>query len=404
MQCPKTQWIALWCLASGLVFLWAAPLVLPGTAHAQSGSASSPGGMSSSATQSSAAALGQVPVEQYWTPRRLLNAKPVELHPQVGANGLPIAPQGLADTALPEGESGAPPSVKVPPNAGKVLIPPTLLPTLPVQTGVMPFATSNFGAYFTTSRVFPANAVQKYPYSTAGKLFFTIQGVGNFLCSASVLRPRIVVTAGHCVAEASTNPALRHFYTNWLFIPAYKNGKAPYGTWTVSGASVTNTWYFSDGSVPNAQDVGLLVMNDQFIGSAVQRIGDVTGWLGWQTNALSNNHITVLGYPVNLDRGLKMAQTTAQTFESGGNNTYIYGSAMRGGVSGGPWIQDFGVQPVGAPPVVGGGNLLIAVSSYGPVDTTPQFIGASNLDSRFVDLLNAACGDVDSGNCSTSSP
>jgi hypothetical protein len=201
------------------------------------------------------------------------------------------------------------------------------------------------------------------------------------------------------IAQASINPALRHFYTNWMFVPAYRNGVAPYGVWTFNDAWVTTTWYFSNGSVPNAQDVGMLVMNDQVINNTVQKIGNVTGWLGWQTNVLSNNHVTMLGYPLNLDNGLKMEQTTAQTFAPGGNNTYIYGTAMKEGASGGPWIQDFGVQPVGAPPVAFGGNLLIAVHAYGLSDTTLLYAGASDLNSEFVDLLNSACGAVDSGNC-----
>jgi len=63
----------------------------------------------------------------------------------------------------------------------------------------------------------------------------------------------------------------------------------------------------------------MLVMNDQVINNTLQKIGNVTGWLGWQTNVLSNNHITMLGYSGNLDNGLKMAQTNAQTFLWHGN-------------------------------------------------------------------------------------
>jgi hypothetical protein len=33
----------------------------------------------------------QADIEAYWTPERLLSAKPMEVHPEVGANGLPIA-------------------------------------------------------------------------------------------------------------------------------------------------------------------------------------------------------------------------------------------------------------------------------------------------------------------------
>jgi V8-like Glu-specific endopeptidase len=209
-----------WSFTAGLGLASAALLLSSAVALAQGGGASASGGTSSSAATSSVVPGSQTTIEQYWTPQRLLNAKPMELYPPVGADGLPIAPQGSADTSPSESGSGAPPSVEVPPSAGKVLIPPSMLPEPQAQSGDIPGATSSFGAYFTTSRVFPNKATKTYPYRTAGKLFFTKQGVGDFVCSASVLRPRIVVTAGHCVAQASTDPAVRHFYTNWLFIPA----------------------------------------------------------------------------------------------------------------------------------------------------------------------------------------
>src|ERR1041385_1362984 len=66
---------------------------------------------------------------------------------------------------------------------------------------------NSFGAVFTTSRVFPDVAIDSYPYLTAGKLFFYDPGQGGYyVCSAWVLRPRIVMTAGHCVTHPSTDP------------------------------------------------------------------------------------------------------------------------------------------------------------------------------------------------------
>ena len=230
-----------------------------------------------------------------------------------------------------------------------------------------------------------------------GKLFFYDPVLNkNYQCSAATFQRRLVVTAGHCVASPSTNPSLRYFYKFFKFVPAYRNGLAPVGSWNPSIVWVTNTWYFSNGSVPNAQDVGMLVMSDK---SGVP-IGNVTGWLGYWTNQLIKNHVTVLGYPGNLDGGERMQINHAQIFGSGGNNTYTYGSAMRGGSSGGPIIMDYGVRP-GSNPLVSelARNYLVSVVSYGPISTTPKYQGASNLDSRFISLKNAACGAAGSGNC-----
>ncbi len=352
----------------------------------------------------------QSAVTGYWTPERLLSAKPLEIHPQVGSDGLPIAPQGPEDTTPPVSSPGAGPSVRTSRNSGQMLIPQNMLTQpqsrndeLQFDSGVVPESSSSFGAFFTTLRVFPDAATTTYPFLPAGKLFFTDPKTkGNFVCSASVLRPRIVVTAGHCTAHPSTSASKRYFYSNWMFVPAYNNGFAPHGTWTPNFEVVTNAWYHSDGSVPNSQDVGMLVMNDQALDGTPHTIAYYTGYLGYYTNQLARNNVTMLGYPCNLDECGRMEETDAQTFEFGGNNTYIYGSAMRGGASGGPWIMNFGVNPArtppNTPPVAMGNNYLVAVTSYGPTSTTPAYLGASNLGAGFLNALHVACTEA-SGNC-----
>ncbi len=340
--------------------------------------------------------------QQFWTAERLLSAKTLQPALRVAADGLPLvsdtaesfnAPSVKSDGGLPRIEPGT--------SLQKTLISAADLADAQAAEQseslgpVAPDASSAFGARFTTSRVFPDVSTVYYPYRTAGKLFFHDPRTGgNFVCSASVLRPRIIVTAGHCVTHASTSSDSRYFYSNFVFVPAYNNGSAPYGVWTPSEEWVTNTWYFSDGSVPNQQDVAMLIANDQR-----SKLGYITGWLGYYTNQLGNNNVTMLGYPCNLDSCAKMQETFAQTFEYGGNNTDIYGSAMKGGASGGPWIQDFGIPPVGAPAGLLGNNYLVAVTSYQPVNTSLMYLGASNLDSRFLSLLTDACGAATSGNC-----
>ena len=117
-----------------------------------------------------------------------------------------------------------------------------------------------------------------------------------------------------------------------------------------------------------------------------------------QRGAIERTFRHKLGYPCNLDGCGRMEETNAQTFESGGNNTYIYGSAMREGASGGPWIMNFGVNPVRTPPgtpnVGMGNNYLIGVTSYGPTATTPAYLGASNLGPQFSNMLATACGEA----------
>lgn len=67
------------------------------------------------------------------------------------------------------------------------------------------------------------------PEIVTGRAFFTIPGRGDASCSASVVSTAgkdAVWTAGHCV----------HFdgewFDNWVFVPAYDDGNAPFGMWT----------------------------------------------------------------------------------------------------------------------------------------------------------------------------
>jgi len=345
----------------------------------------------------------------YWTPERLKSAKPMELTPGPGHRLQPLdnaAPQAPAQTG-----AGAPPTTEDASSVARRIHAPLALPgdggaktdANPSAPGsATPFNTSSYGAHFTTSRVFPDAATTTYPYSTTGRLYYRNPRTGsNFVCSASVLRPRIVVTAGHCVYHAgptSDDPSTnKYWYSNWQFVPAYNNGAAPKGTWNWAWAIASSYWTNGNGSVPNQQDVAMFEMAD----NAGQKISAFTGYLGYATGGLSPNHLTIIGYPCNIDNCARMQNTTAESFANGGANTVVYGSAQRGGTSGGPWIQDFGVAGVGSPTGTAR-NWLKSVSSYGPIATEPKYLGGSTLMSSgagsFSSLLSTACAHK-AGNC-----
>jgi V8-like Glu-specific endopeptidase len=255
-----------------------------------------------------------------------------------------------------------------------------------------------FNDDFSSTRLIPVTADLVYPYRAVGKLFFTIPSQGDYVCSASVLRPRIVVTAGHCLHSGANGS--NGFYTNFKFVPAFRDGTAPIGTWTSSYAIVTSTWATGGGAVPNAADYGMLEIKDQNIGGTFYTIGSITGYLGYQTLSLMPNHTNMLGYPCNLDSCQKMHQVTAQSANAVSPNNVEYGSDMRGGSSGGPWVQNFGVLATGQ---IGGLNTglnrIVGVTSYGYVSLDPKVQGASIFDSRFTSVLDTICTHK-SGNCS----
>jgi len=369
-------------------------------------------------------------VRAYWTPERLATAKPMHHGPSaVDKDGFPLGAgtsaytrvtnhSFIVDGVLIQGSSG-----KAKPQKGEAEGPTDTLELnekayTPLETTQLtPFivhpSTHMSGDYFTTTRVFPENSQPKvFPYAAAGNLFFKITvagGVdppGNFHCTASVIKNRIIATAGHCIGSPKTATGGNfHQYSNWMFIPGDMNGTAPFGTWTANHWGTSGPWSSGNGSVPNSEDWGFLAMNDL----KSKKLASVTGHIGYYTQQLSSNNVTMLGYPNNLDSGARMQQNQAQIAGSGGSNTYTLGSAMGPGSSGGPWIMDFGQAPACSgtnmcPPASGspdtnklGGNYLIAVTSYGPTGTI-GYEGASNLNSDWISLLNTMCG-FSSGNC-----
>ena len=329
----------------------------------------------------------------YWTPERLANAQPM----------LPLAdPRAVAVEATPQGGGtsvslpGKRPATAVGADAAVRLYDPAQVRTQAEDGGVETQAVGSLGAFYTSARVNQPGLETIYPNRTVGKLFFTGNTGGNFVCSASVIRHRIVLTAGHCVHRGSGGTA--GFHRNFLFVPALRDGSAPLFTWTPRLVGTTSQWATSNGAVPNAADFGMLEMNDR----GTTRIGVLTGFLGFRTSSLLRNHTTKLGYPCNIDSCQKMQQVTSQSFRATSPNNVEYGSNARGGSSGGPWVQNFGIQGTGGVPSSAGLNQVVGVTSYGYVSTSPQVQGSSIPDTRaggFVALYNTICA-ARTGNCS----
>jgi len=161
----------------------------------------------------------------------------------------------------------------------------------------------------------------------------------------------------------------------------------------------TDPWITGNGTVPNRSDFAILEIEDRRFGSETRSIGQVTGWFGYRTNALLPNHTKKIGYPAGFDGGEVMHQVDSQSARIAEEDTVIYGSDMTGGSSGGPWIENFGVQSEGQ---TGGlfpnPNRIVGVTSYGYVSTDPKVQASSNLNQDFLTIFNAACAHR-VGNC-----
>ena len=246
--------------------------------------------------------------------------------------------------------------------------------------GIFPFS-------YTRYRLFPDSkkTYKVYPYSVVGQLFFTIPGMGDFLCSGSVINSAnfsVVWTAGHCVATPGVG-----FHTNVVFVPGNNNGKAPFKFWTANTLVTTMGWG-TNGLFE--YDHGAIALNRG--GKHHGRIAEDLGFLGFLTDASRMQHWHSFGYPV-APRDLNTTppgpqydglhqEVCAATFATNDQPTGTpgvdppaigIGCDQTGGASGGPWIVDlsgFG----GAVNFVNGSNgykyNTEPLSVYGPYFTT----------------------------------
>lgn len=264
-----------------------------------------------------------------------------------------------------------------------------------VGTGseVWPYTTARVAAFgvpgpSTDPRQIPVTSA---PYRFTGKLWMRF-GASWFVCTASLIKKGVLVTAAHCVhnygqGNAGFADEVRWYPGNW------KTGSG--GPW---GYFLGREWriptpYFNGTDTCQAGAVGVVCNNDiatvvlytRSWGHAGQALG---GWYGYGWNgysffnspAFGNNWIAAihqLGYPGAFDNGIQMQRTTSFSkfiVGTGTNGNTLYnaqlGSAQTGGSSGGPWLVNFGTRPSVNPAEASLGaasnsNIIIGVTSWG---------------------------------------
>ncbi len=205
------------------------------------------------------------------------------------------------------------------------------------QHGPAP-ANPRTGPYGPFQRNTEFDPITTYPFSTHGKLFFTLPGQGNFVCSATVINRSTVITAGHCNAIGGSGSG---FATNRLFCPSYRNGVNPArGCWSVVNSKTSAGWL-----VNGDPDYDYACLITQTTGTVIaNRIGNVTGWLGRAWNFAHSQAVRTFGYPQAAPFNGNRLQTTQSTewyshhFTAGGQSSKIIGSDLTGGSSGGSWV------------------------------------------------------------------
>ncbi len=210
---------------------------------------------------------------------------------------------------------------------------------------------------------------QYYPYRAYGKLYFNTPTGGGY-CGASVITStNTVVTAAHCLFNTDTN----RWNSNFVFVPAERNGARPYGSFPWLGARVRSEWV----AAPNYNagirfDVGLLRFGNNTSGRPVTYY---TGWLGTTWNFSPVINLTEPGYPSNLST----LYTHILHSESANYSLEVikYGANFGRGASGSPLIRSFSPYRSGAYNYVGGvqsGSNTVPTPSY---NVAPRFTTAN---------------------------
>jgi V8-like Glu-specific endopeptidase len=228
------------------------------------------------------------------------------------------------------------------------------------------------------------------PYKAIGKIFFR-QGSFNYVCSgASVVGGslNVVFTAGHCVHSGAGNIDA-NFSRNVVFVPAYRNGARPFGTFAAGTLWTTSPWATS---ADLTYDMGAFNVGRN---SAGKTLRSAVGKLGFAYNSGTRDlHWNSFGYPAAppfTGGTLNVCQASHATDDLSlpgiGPDTLAIGCDMTGGSSGGPWVIRVKSGNYLSIPA---GNYLNGLNSYGYPDAQPNAMYGPYFDVNANNLRCAA--------------
>jgi len=175
---------------------------------------------------------------------------------------------------------------------------------------------------------------------------FSSSDAVNFVCSASLVNKKVLLTAGHCVSDGRGN-----WHKNVLWAPGYLQGDLPFGVVAAAKGFVFSGW-FNNSYLPG--DFGFLVLSEPK--------GEELGWLGILTGGSPNGKAwDQTGYPAAPPYDGEKLTINSSAFGArdcryGNPCTVAVGSPLTGGSSGGSWNRFYSEEH---------GLVTNGVNSYG---------------------------------------
>jgi hypothetical protein len=269
----------------------------------------------------------------YWTPARMKAARPADDQPglsSVAQNARKEAASQVAAARRQAAKGNRPQAA----DAAAKVAPQEALGSSPAlqSDGVI------------RQQYTPGYQYWEFAARTSGKVYFTNTQDGyNYVCSATIVNSQgkdMVWTAGHCVHGGKGG----NWHANWVFVPSYRNGWAPYGYWYASQLWTKTAWINSS---ELESDMGVAIVGTNY----GYHIVDYLGGQGITWNQSKHIAVTALGYPAASPYDGESLQacsgTTFPTWEFlwwSSDLIGLHNCNLTGGSSGGGWLAFFDGQ------------------------------------------------------------
>ncbi|GHI83787.1 trypsin-like serine peptidase [Streptomyces xanthophaeus] len=188
---------------------------------------------------------------------------------------------------------------------------------------------------------------------------------GGHFCTASVVRSDdrdVIATAAHCLGDPGGT----------VFAPGYRDGRAPYGTWKITGVYVAPGW--TEGEDPD-DDIAFATVAPAEEGRT-GAVEDLVGGFPVAAGQPDDATVTVIGYPREEEAPLLCTNTTDLFSDT---QRRIGCPDLSGGTSGSPWLVD--------------GTLAGVLGGYEGGGTVPEVSYSAVLGDQAVELYREAADE-----------